>query len=207
MMELEELAKYWDNKWTEYTESKPNPFAVKLIDLYISKEKPKLLDLGCGDGRDVDYFIKNGFKVSTLDIATKSIAKIKEKFGNKVNASCQDIRSLKYENGSFDIIYAHLTLHYFTDEETTKIFNKIYDLLNEDGVFFVKCKSDKDKLYGEGKKIAEHTFFKGHVRHFFTLDYLKSKLDKFRIIELEEENNSKYNDYDSSFVYAIVKKQ
>lgn len=205
-MNIKELADYWDNKWTEYNESEPNLFAVKLVDLYSSKEKPKLLDLGCGDGRDVSYFVKNGFNVSTLDIANKSVSKIKEKFGEQVNASCQDIRDLQFKNSSFDIIYAHLTLHYFTDEETTKIFDKIYDLLNKDGIFFVKCKSDKDKLYGEGQKIAEHTFFRGHVRHFFTLDYLKSKLNKFAIIELEEENNSIYNGHNSSFVYAIVKR-
>ena len=55
------------------------------------------------------------------------------------------------------------------------------------------------------KKIAENIYFKGHVRHFFSLDYLKSKLNKFDIIEIGEDAH-KYNDWDSSFVYAMIKK-
>ena len=204
------LAEYWDKKWTEYNECAPNPFAIKLVEFCKSKNKNikdlKILDLGCGDGRDSKYFIENNFNVSAIDIAPKSVAKIKELFGDKINVTCQDLKNLQFNNESFNVIYSHLTLHYFTDQETEQIINKIFNLLKKDGVFFIKCKSDKDKLYGEGEKIAEHTFFKGHVRHFFTLDYLKSKLSKFQILEIDEENNSSYNGFDSSFVYAIVKK-
>lgn len=180
----------------------------KLIKLYLSSDKKNLLDLGCGDGRDTRYFLKNNFNVSCVDIAEKSIEKVKQEFGNKVNATCQDIQNLQFPNESFDIVYAHLTLHYFNDEDTTKIFDKIHDLLKHDGIFFVKCKSDKDRLCNDsqGEKIAENIYFNGHVRHFFSLDYLKSKLNKFEIIKIGEEEHIKYNGYDSSFVYAIVKK-
>lgn len=205
-MNEEELAKYCDNKWQEYTESDPNPFAVKLTDLYGCEDKPCLLELGCGDGRDTKHFLKNGFTVSTIDIAPKCVERIKNICGNRINASCQDIKNLKFNDNSFDIVYAHLTLHYFNDEDTTKIFNKIHNLLKKDGVFFVKCKSNKDRLCGVGEKIDDCTFFKGHIRHFFSLEYLNSKLSNFEILELDEENNSQYNGYDSSFVYAIAKK-
>ena len=55
-MSNEELSAYWDKKWSEIKEEGPNPFAVKLIQLYNSREKPKLLELGCGDGRDLQLF-------------------------------------------------------------------------------------------------------------------------------------------------------
>lgn len=207
-MNKKELSKYWDAKWSDYTEQEPNAFAKKLVEMYARSDKKDLLDLGCGDGRDTRYFIKNGFNVSCIDIASKSIEKIKQEFGNKVNATCQDIQNLQFSNESFDIIYSHLTLHYFNDEDTTKAFDKIYNLLRKGGIFFVKCKSDKDRLCNDsqGEKIAENIYFKGHVRHFFSLDYLKSKLNKFDIIEIEEEEHAKYNGWDSSFVYAVVKK-
>ena len=207
-MNIEKLSAYWDKKWNVSKENEPNPFAFKLIQLYNSVDKPKLLELGCGDGRDLKLFIENGFDVSAVDIATKSIEKLKEKFGNKANISCQDIKNLDFANNSFDIIYAHLTLHYFTDKDTSYIFNKIYDLLKINGIFFVKCKSNKDRLCNDsqGKKIADNIYFRGHIRHFFSLDYLKSKLNKFNIIEIGEEEHVKYNGWDSSFVYAIVRK-
>ena len=208
-MTNEELSAYWDKKWSEIKEEGPNPFAVKLIQLYNSREKPKLLELGCGDGRDLQLFIENGFDVSAIDIATKSIEKLKNRFGKKANILCKNIKNLEFENNSFDIIYAHLTLHYFTNEETDNIFNKIYNLLKINGIFFVKCKSNKDKLCNDsqGIKIAENIYFRGHFRHFFTLDYLKSILNKFSIIEIGEEENIKYHGIDSSFVYAIAQKQ
>ena len=207
-MNLEELSAYWDKKWSEIKEEGPNPFARKLIQLYNSADKPKLLELGCGDGRDLKLFIEKGFDVSAIEIATKSVEKLKERYGNKANISCQDIKNLNFANNSFDIIYAHLTLHYFTDEETTNIFNNIYNLLKINGIFFVKCKSNKDSFCNDsqGKKIAENIYFRGHVRHFFSLDYLKSKLNKFSIIEIGEEENINYHDLASSFVYAIVQK-
>ena len=83
-MNKKELSKYWDAKWSDYTESEPNPFTKKLVDMYLKTNKKDLLDLGCGDGRDTRYFIKNEFNVSCIDIASKSIEKIKQEFGNKV---------------------------------------------------------------------------------------------------------------------------
>ena len=158
---------------------------------------------------EIYNYFENGFDVSAIDIATKSIEKLKDIFGKKANIYCKNIKNMDFENNSFDIIYAHLTLHYFTNEETTNIFNKIYNLLKMNGIFFVKCKSNKDKLCNDsqGIKIAENIYFRGHFRHFFTLDYLKSILNKFSIIEIGEEENIKYHGIDSSFVYAIAQKQ
>ena len=204
-MNTEELSHYWDEKWDHSKNKAPNPFALQLLATLKNKTNINLLELGCGDGRDTKFFIENNFNVSTVDIASKSVEEIKTKFQGNVNASCQDIRELSFEDNSFDVIYAHLSLHYFTDGETVKIFDKIYSLLRKDGMFFVKCKSTSDPLYGVGEKIAEDTFFKGHIRHFFSLDYLKAKLSKFDIIELEEDSGA-YGRHDSSFVYAIVRK-
>ena len=207
-MNVEELSSYWDKKLAEHKENEPNPFVIKLIQLYNSRDKPKLLELGCGDGRDTKLFIDNGFEVSAIDIANKSIERLKEHLGNNANILCQDIKKLNFANNSFDIIYSHLSLHYFTDEDTTNIFNKIYNILKINGIFFVKCKSNKDRLCNDsqGKKIGDNIYFRGHVRHFFSLDYLKTKLDKFSIIEIGEEENVKYNGFESSFVYAIAQK-
>ena len=85
MMNKEELSKYWDAKWSDYTEQEPNVFAKKLVEMYARSDKKDLLDLGCGDGRDTRYFIKNGFNVSCIDIASKSIEKIKQVFDTSIS--------------------------------------------------------------------------------------------------------------------------
>jgi len=78
-MNIEELSAYWDKKWNDIKEDEPNPFALKLIQSYNCVDKPKLLELGCGDGRDLKLFIENGFDVYAVDIATKSIEKLKKR--------------------------------------------------------------------------------------------------------------------------------
>ena len=70
------------------------------------------------------------------------------------NFAKRSLSKINFNNNSFDIIYAHLSLHYFTDKITTKIFNKLYTILKPNGIIFIKYKSVKDTLYGQGEKIC-----------------------------------------------------
>jgi predicted SAM-dependent methyltransferase len=122
-----------------------------------------------------------------------------------VIVSCQNIKSMNFKNNYYDIIYAHLTLHYFYDKDTTKIFNKIYDFLKPNGYFFVKCKSVRDFHYGEGKKYEKNCYAKKnkHLRHFFTEEYMRKKLKQFNIKKIKS-TESVYNTQKSAFVEAIA---
>jgi hypothetical protein len=86
------------------------------------------------------------------------------------------------------------------------LFEKIYRMLKWDGLFFVRCKSTKDPFYGKGALMGPDMFFDGHLRHFFSRDYLKEKLHNYDILSLEETSSS-YNNKTSSFVEAIVRKK
>jgi len=202
-----DLGKYWDKKWTKYAEKKNNEFAEevpKILSPSINKPTVKLLDIGCGDGRDIKFFSKQGYDITTFDISMSCVNNITKNFKD-VKVSYQDIRCMNFKKNSYDIIYAHLTLHYFYDKETTKIFDKIYDFLKPDGYFFVKCKSIKDFHYGEGRQFEENCYATEgkHLRHFFTEKYMKEKLKKFKIKEIKE-TESIYNTQKSAFIKAIA---
>ena len=47
---------------------KPSPFA-KFVLKKIKKNKRTLLDVGCGNGRDTSYFIKNKIKALGFDVS------------------------------------------------------------------------------------------------------------------------------------------
>jgi ubiquinone/menaquinone biosynthesis C-methylase UbiE len=120
---------------------------------------------------------------------------------------CLDIRNLSLKPNSFDIIYAHLSLHYFDDNATTQIFNKLYSVLKKDGLIFIKCKSTDDALYGVGEEVAPDMFYKdNHVRHFFSKEYMKEKLAKFHLIKIRK-TSSVYRYYKSSYIEAIATKK
>ena len=197
-------SEYWKNKWVFRPTEPANNFAVRAYKLIKRKKLKTLLDLGCGDGRDSIYFFNKGLKVRAVDFSFSGIKKLKLQ-NPKVNYILSDIKKIKFKTNSFDIIYAHLSLHYFDDETTSKIFDNLYRILKKNGLLFVKCKSIDDKLFGKGKKIGENIYEKGHIRHFFSKEYMKEKLKKFKIIKIQK-TSSVYHNYKSAFIEAAATK-
>ncbi len=195
---------YWENKWLSRPKEPANNFAVRAYKIIKSKKLKTFLDLGCGDGRDSVYFFDKGLKVTAVDFSASGIKKLKSQ-NPKINCILSDIRKMKIKANSFDVIYAHLSLHYFDDTTTRKIFNNLYSILKKNGLLFVKCKSVDDALFGKGQKIAENTYKKGHTRHFFSKEYMAEQLKKFKVIKISK-TSSVYHSYRSAFIEAIATK-
>jgi len=195
----------WKAKWRDAKILPANAFAKRSFAL-LSQNHKTLLDLGCGLGRDSMYFAKKGLLVTAVDFSDTGLDKIPRGFSN-LKVVEQSIDNLKFKSNSFDVIYAHLSLHYFDDQTTTQIFNKLYSILNKNGLIFIKCKSTDDNLFGKGRKIAPNMFIRNkHIRHFFTKEYMRNKLSKFEIIKVRK-NSSVYHDYKSAFIEAIARKK
>ncbi len=201
--------KLWEKKWKDRREQfSPNNFAIR-AHKFIGKSHRKLLDLGCGNGHDSLYFAQNGLQVTAVDWSKDcldQLIELSKKKDVKIEVIRQSIPQLKIKDNSMDIIYAHLSLHYFDNETTESIFNKIYEALRKNGLFFLKCKSIDDELYGKGRKLENNMYvFKNHVRHFFDKNYMAIQLKKFQIIKMRR-TSSAYHNHKSSFIEAIAKK-
>ena len=59
-----------------------------------------------------------------------------------------------FENQSFDVIYAHLSLHYFDDLIIDRIMDNLHRILRKGGMIFIKCKSIDDPLFGQGEEVG-----------------------------------------------------
>lgn len=199
-----EASNYWEKYWQKRKDYGVNDFAKKAYKLIQTRGLKTILDLGCGDGRDAIYFANKGLKVVAVDIAETEIKKLKLK-NNNIECIVQKIEELNFQKNCFDVIYAHLSLHYFNDEATQKIFNQLHKILKKDGLCFVKCKSIEDPLFGQGKKVGENMYQKEHLRHFFTKEYMAEKLKKFKIISLKE-TFAVYENYKSAFIEAVAEK-
>lgn len=195
---------YWKGAWKKSSTHVPNPFAKRAYAVMQKKHVKRVLDLGCGDGRDSLHFSQKGITVEAFDFSESGIESLKKK-NSSIKAHIGDIRKLPFKKNSFDAVYAHLSVHYFSDSETEKIFSKIHAVLKKDGLLFVKCKSTDDPLFGKGKKVAENTYRSGHVRHFFTKEYMAQKLGLFKVLQLKKSSSS-YASSKSSFIEAIAQK-
>jgi ubiquinone/menaquinone biosynthesis C-methylase UbiE len=169
-----------------------------------------MLELGCGEGNDSIYFAEQGHKVEATDFSDIAIEKNRRNLSN-INLRLKTVdtsQPLPYPDGSFDVVYARLSLHYFTDEITAKIFAEISRVLKPGGQVCFMCKSVEDKLYGQGERIEPDMFeLDGHVRHFFSVSYAQKLLadNGFQIQKIEKGQEKLY-ERQAAFIKVIAKK-
>ena len=87
----------------------------------------KIIDIGGGDSKLVDYLIDEGFEnITVLDISAKSLERAKKRLGekaNKVNWIVSDIVDF-VPNMTFDVWHDRATFHFLTTSEQIKKYMK-----------------------------------------------------------------------------------
>lgn len=138
----------------------------------LNKCKTKVLDLGCGVGNDSLYLTEKGFDVIACDYSDIAIEKINKEFNN-VETKIVDIsKRLPFEDNSFDLIIADLSLHYFDENTTKNIMREIKRILTPNGYLIARVNSVEDINHGagQGKKLEENFYYvEGYNKRFFTI--------------------------------------
>ncbi len=116
---------YSDKEWV----TKPSLFA-ETVQAYLPKTG-RLLELGAGLGQDSAYFTELGYDVTATDLNIDHLQTLGDE---KFTVEAVDLRKpLPYSDSSFDIVYAHLSLHYFDQKTTEQIFSEIERILKPGG--------------------------------------------------------------------------
>jgi len=200
--------KFWIQKTSKLIKDKPNLLAIRSWKI-IRKENPKkLLDIGCGRSRDIVYFANKGILVDASDISKNRIESVKSYVKHKkienINFIVTDTKDLKIKKNYYDVIYSHLSLHYFDEKTLNRILNRIYKGLKKEGFLFLKWKSMDDPEFGVGKKIDKRTFDNnGHIKSFFDIEYSKRLLKKFKIFRIRR-SSGKYQGHKLTSKYIEV---
>lgn len=201
----------WDQKHAEHEHANQEGVVHELASEITPELRAgqKLLELGCGVGGDAFYFAQLGLEVTSTDFSSVVINQNRAKFSlPNLHFKVLDITEpLPYKDSEFDIVYAHLSLHYYDEEITEKVFAEIKRVLKKGGRFYFSCKSVDDPKYGEGEEIQPGVFIRnGHIRHFFSVEYTKRLLaGHFKLIKLEEAQGE-YVDGKSAFIRCWAEK-
>lgn len=125
----------------------------------------KVLDAGCGEGRNALYFIKGGFEYLGVDSDASKI-RLFEFFTNSIPGSqtrflVQDIRGLSLKD-DFSMIIASRLLHFCSNEEEFfSVIQQFFKALSPGGVFYfsmdsalpveVKNREDGMSIFPDGR--------------------------------------------------------
>ena len=125
--------KHWE---TVYETKKPDQVSwsqeipktsLEFIHSFGLEKTAKIIDIGGGDSKLVDYLLDEGFEnVTVLDISAKSLEKARNRLGekaNKVNWIVSDITEFE-PNMTFDVWHDRATFHFLTTPEQKKKYIK-----------------------------------------------------------------------------------
>ena len=104
----------------------------------------KLLDAGCGYGRNLPWFIANDFDVHAVDLDSAMIAELHTKYPGLVgNIVHTDIDCLPFEDRYFDHVLCNAVLHFAEDTAHFKtMFSELVRVLNRLGTLFIRMTSN-----------------------------------------------------------------
>ncbi|WGF92390.1 class I SAM-dependent methyltransferase [Aequorivita marisscotiae] len=102
--------------------------SLKIIHSFKLNKDAKIIDIGGGDSKLVDYLLEEGYNnITVLDISEKAIAKAKKRLGekaSKVNWIVSDITEFEPDT-SFDVWHDRATFHFLTTDDQIKKYTNI----------------------------------------------------------------------------------
>lgn len=183
---------HWDNFYNKnIVQIEPSSFCSFVVPQL--NKNDKLLEIGCGNGRDAIYFSINGINVTAIDRSKIAISECKKNYTdipiNFFTGLLGDVKEIN--NDSFNVIYSRFVLHAMPENEEIEMLTKSFDLLQKKGHIYIECRSIKDPLAREGEIISPTERIHGHYRRFIIVDELVERLENigFSIIDIVEDDN------------------
>jgi tRNA (cmo5U34)-methyltransferase len=135
---------------------------------YFKKENLKILDLGAGTGLLTKYLFERypGAEFTLIDLSDEMLKVAKSRFKDHDNFEYVIADYSNYDfKDSFDIIVSSLSIHHLEDDDKKKLYKKIYNNLNNSGIFLnadqvIGSTPNIDKSYQKNwlEKIDENNF-------------------------------------------------
>lgn len=143
-MNTQEAYNNWSKTYDEVQNKTRDLEAIALRELLANKQIKNVLEIGCGTGKNTEWFVKNVEKIISVDLSEEMLAKAKSKINSdKVTFVQADITQdwdfahgvLRTKNNQFDLIGFSLVLEHI--ENLEPIFNKVADSLAVGGYLYI----------------------------------------------------------------------
>lgn len=204
---------YWNRFYVANKEENQEPslFAVYVLTNFL-KKGDRLIELGCGNGRDAVYMARHGINVVAVDQCDEGVLNLMK---NRI------IESLSFDNADFtclpdgllyDHVYSRFTMHSISSEQEKGVIQWAYRNLKPGGYFFIEARGEKNEIYKLGTPVSNEVnayIYENHYRRFLNNDlFVKSLKDVgFTIVYNEEKKDfAPYKGSNETFIRLICRK-
>lgn len=116
----------------------PNEDLIELVGEGVIKSHGRILDLGCGNGRNANYLAKNGFLVDGVDFSESAIALATENAASGASFICASIFDFDLP-GPYDLVYDSGCFHHIAPHRRPAFLDLIRNALAPGGIFAMSC--------------------------------------------------------------------
>ena len=197
--------------WSKYYSSESIPLNPSLFAIKVNNEiekNSKLIEIGCGNGRDSSFFAGEGHTVVALDPSESAIETCRNNDVNflidyKLGTLPDLIQSI---SGKFNLVYSRFVIHAMPLVEEKLTIESAAKILHPGGKLFIECRSINDPMARQGEIISSTERIQGHYRRFIVKEELESRLVNagFKILEsVESKGLAVFRDSDPMIIRVV----
>lgn len=207
---------YWDGFYQlNIVQREPSSFAINMLDQGFLDDCRKILDLGCGNGRDSFYFAQHGKKVLGVDSSNEVISNNLRQLSR--DKSLQNLLNFETLTDTYNIrelllrirpdcIYARFFFHAIDESSEDEILKTLGEISKSGMTILGEMRTISDPLMRKGLKISSTERIFGHYRRFITPAKFLHKVQNvgFQIIYSRESSGWSVHDSDDPSLLRIV---
>ena len=194
--------------WSDYYSSGQAPSVASPFAISVNKKIPvgsKILEIGCGNGRDASFLAGEGHQIVALDPSESAIQSCRTRdVGDLINyqqGTLPDI--VNTLDSDFEVAYSRFVIHAMPLSEEIRTLVAAAKVLLPGGIIFIECRSINDQMARQGEVISPTERIFGHYRRFIIKEELESRLVEsgFKIIEsIESKGLAVFGDNDPMII-------
>ncbi len=155
----------------------------------------KILDAGCGTGRNSACLINEKFDLTGIDSDKQKINRLQEKFPEN-NFFVSDVKKMPFKEVQFDYIICNAVLHFAENtNDFFKMLTELFRVLKPKGTLFIRMTSDIG-IENKVKEIKDGVYKipDGSTRFLLTKKVLKTFKQNFKFDFIEPLKTVNVND-------------
>ncbi|MDA1306138.1 MAG: adenylyl-sulfate kinase [Acidobacteria bacterium] len=173
--------------WDRFYAADAAPITPSTFAQVVASQLPqgqRLVDVGCGNGRDAALFATLGHHVTGIDPSAVAITRCGERFtAPSLTFVRGTLPEQSPEPASHDAVYCRFVLHAMPLDEEVATLKAARALLRPGGRFFIEARSVTDPLARKGEVLSPDERVHDHYRRFLVRTELEARLraDGFHI--------------------------